>query len=163
MSSSHSYHTAWQSGNLLQKISTRYGIFSNCAETKDDKHIRITELTNSGSYYYMGFFTIVLSVVYAKYEFNFVDIWKKGRNSDGGLTEKITVNETLWTGTLNLPTPPDTVKGPNFALVADDAFAIGEYLLKPFPLWNLSTEQKICTILHNFLCCSVDTYIPAAA
>lgn len=123
-----------------------YWNFPNCGGAIDGKHVRITPPAKSGSFYfnYKGYFSIVLmAIVNAKYEFIFVDIGKNGRNSDGGIIEKTEFYHRLKNGLLNLPPKEETVEGLNFVFVADDAFALSEHVLKPFPMKNLSNDQKI--------------------
>lgn len=109
--------------------------------------LRILPPSILGSYYYKGFFSITLmALVNAKYEFLFVDIGKNERNSDGGVIEKTEFHTRLRNGTLHLTTTEETVEGLSFVFVADDAFALGEQIFKPFPLKNLSREQ----IIYNY-------------
>lgn len=44
---------------------------------------------------------------------------------------------------LNLPTRDDTCENMNFAFVADDAFALIENILEPFPMRNVTLNQRI--------------------
>ncbi|XP_068129597.1 putative nuclease HARBI1 [Hyperolius riggenbachi] len=120
--------------------------FPNCGGAIDGKHIRITAPPNSGSYYfnYKGFFSIVLlAVVNAQYEFLYVDIGKNGRVSDGRVIDQSSFYHKLRQNQLNLPSNSETFRGLNFAFVADDAFALHEHVLKPYPIKNLSFEKKI--------------------
>lgn len=120
--------------------------FPNCGGSIDGKHIRISPPAHSGSFYYnyKGFFSIILlAVVNANYEFMFVDVGKNGRNSDGGVIEETEFYQCLKKGSLNLPTSQETLENLNFVFLADDAFALGEHLLKPFPFRNLTREQRI--------------------
>ncbi|XP_068119739.1 putative nuclease HARBI1 [Hyperolius riggenbachi] len=120
--------------------------FPNCGGAIDGKHIRITAPPNTGSYYfnYKGFFSIVLlAVVNSQYEFLYVDIGKNGRVSDGGVIEQCTFYHKLRNNLLNVPTNSQTFGGMNFSFVADDAFALHEHVLKPYPLKNINYERKI--------------------
>lgn len=63
---------------------------TNCGGAIDCKYVQITSPEHSGSYYlnYSTFFSIMLkAVVKAKYEFLYLDIGKRDRNSDGGVIE----------------------------------------------------------------------------
>lgn len=84
-----------------------------------------------------------MAIVNAKYEFIFVDIGKNGRNSDGGVIEKTEFAKQLKNGTLNLPSRQETEHGLNFVFVADEAFGLGENVMKPFPMKNLNPDQRI--------------------
>ncbi|XP_077306302.1 uncharacterized protein LOC143925721 [Lithobates pipiens] len=120
--------------------------FPNCGGAIDGKHVRIVPPPNSGSYYfnYKGFYSIImLAVVDAKYNFLYLDIGKNGRNSDGSVIQQTEFYHRLQNGTLNLPTRDDTFENMNFVFVADDAFALSENVLKPFPMRNLTPDQRI--------------------
>lgn len=120
--------------------------FPNCGGAIDGKHVRIVPPSNSGSYYfnYKGFYSIImLAVVDAKYNFLYLDIGKNGRNSDGSVIQQTEFYHRLQNGTLNLPTRVDTFENMNFVFVADDAFALSDNVMKPFPMRNLTPEQRI--------------------
>lgn len=120
--------------------------FPNCGGAIDGKHVRITPPANSGSYFYnyKGFFSIILmAIVNAKYEFIYLDIGKNGRNSDGGVIQRSEFLNRLKGGVLHLPSSSETVEGLNFVFIGDDAFGLHEHLLKPYPLRNLTAQQKI--------------------
>ncbi|XP_040203872.1 putative nuclease HARBI1 [Rana temporaria] len=120
--------------------------FPNCGGAIAGKHIRIVPPPNSGSDYlnYKGFCSIVmLAVVSATYEFLFLDVGKNGCNSDGGAIMQTEFYKRLQNGSLNLPPAEENVEGLNFVFVADEAFALGENILKPFPMRNLTPEQRI--------------------
>ena len=120
--------------------------FPNCGGAIDGKHVRIVPPPNSGTFYYnyKGFFSIVmLAIVNANYEFIFLDIGKNGRNSDGGVIDQTEFARRLKNGTLNLPSREQTVEGMSFVFIADEAFALGEHLMKPYPQRNLTPDQRI--------------------
>jgi hypothetical protein len=105
----------------------------------DGKHIVMQAPANSGSYYYnyKGTFSIVLlAILDAKYKFMYVDVDCNGRVSDGGVFKTCSLYEALETGTTKLPPaiplPGRTQQVPYF-FVADDAFAMRHYTLKPYP------------------------------
>ena len=66
-----------------------------------------------------------------------------GWHSDGSVMSHTEFYRRLTNGTLRLPPAQDNVEGLNFVFVADEAFALGEHLLKPFPMRNLTPEQRI--------------------
>lgn len=85
----------------------------------------------------------MLAVVNANYEFMYVDIGKNGRNSDGSIIDQTEFYKRLKEGKLNLPSCEQTFEGMNFVFVADDAFALSEHIMKPFPMRNLTRNQRI--------------------
>ncbi|XP_068092012.1 putative nuclease HARBI1 [Hyperolius riggenbachi] len=119
--------------------------FPNCGGALDGKHIRITPPRGSGSFYfnYKGFHSIVLmALVNAHYEFIMVDIGSNGRVSDGGVLEQTVFLNKLKQKRLNLPHNGQTKKGYNFVFVADEAFALQEHVIKPFPQRDLNMSKK---------------------
>lgn len=105
----------------------------------DGKHFRIRSPFHSGSefYNYKGDFSIVLlALVDYQYCFTYIDVGANGRASDGGIFAKSTLKSAIENNKLNLP--------PNTVFVADDAFPLTEYLLKPFSHHgSLTIKQKI--------------------
>jgi len=94
-----------------------------------------------GSQYfnYKQFFSLVLlAIVDADYKFLYVDIGAQGSISDGGVYNQCSVKRDLDSGALNVPHPRPlpgigrTMKTA-FVFVADDAFALSNTLMKPFP------------------------------
>ena len=123
--------------------------FSNCIGAMDGKHIAIRPPPNTGSYYfnYKGFFSIVLlAVVDADYQFTYIDVGCNGRISDGGVFKNCSLNRALEENTLNIPSNcqlPGTDVCVPYALVADDAFPLKRYILKPYSQRNLTRTKQI--------------------
>lgn len=114
----------------------------------DGKHIILKRPVNSGSYYfnYKGSFSIVLlAIVDADYKFIYVDVGCNGRISDGGVFRNASISEALEKNMLNIP--PDREVAPGFTLpyviVADDAFPLKTYIMKPFAMRGLDYEKRI--------------------
>lgn len=123
--------------------------FSNCIGALDGKHIVIRPPHNSGSYYfnYKHTFSIVLlAIVDAEYKFIYADIGCNGRVSDGGVFKNCNLYRELENNTLNIPEPaelPSSQCKLPYVIVADDAFALSKYLMKPFSLRGMTTEQRV--------------------
>ncbi|XP_073487354.1 mitochondrial import inner membrane translocase subunit Tim21 isoform X2 [Aquarana catesbeiana] len=120
--------------------------FPNCGGAIDGKYVHIIPPPNSGLYYfnYKGFNSIVmLAVVSANYDFLYVDVGKNGRMSDGGVIAQTEFYRRLQNGSLDLPAPEDNVEGLPFVFVADEAFALGDHLMRPFPMRTLTPEQRV--------------------
>ncbi|XP_073482446.1 xyloside xylosyltransferase 1 isoform X2 [Aquarana catesbeiana] len=120
--------------------------FPNCGGAIDGKHVHIVPPPNSGSYYYnyKGFNSIVmLAVVSATYEFLYVDMGKNGRMSDGGVIAQTEFYRRLQNGSLDLPPPEDNVEVLPFIFIADEAFALGDHLMRPFPMRALTPDQRV--------------------
>ena len=103
---------------------------------------------NSGSYYYNyknSFSVVLLALVDADYKFLFVDVGCNGRISDGGVYRNSALSSALINNTLNIP-PPQPLPGINiespFTIVADDAFALKTYMMKPYPRTALKSKES---------------------
>ena len=123
--------------------------FANCIGAMDGKHIAIRPPPNTGSYYfsYKGYFSIVLlAVVDADYKFIYIDVGCNGRISDGGVFKNSSLYRALEEGTLNIPSEcklSGTDISVPYALVADDAFPLKKYILKPYSQRNLTKTKQI--------------------
>ena len=127
--------------------------FPHCFAAADGKHVAIAKPPNSGSTYYnyKGFFSIVLlALVDHDYKFLAVDVGCQGRISDGGVFKNSALYTAFKNNELNLPEPRPLSNTPDqfspkipFVFVADDAFALTEFCLKPFNIRNLTELQRI--------------------
>lgn len=123
--------------------------FNNCIGSMDGKHIVIRPPPNSGSYYfnYKHTFSIVLlAIVDANYKFLYVDIGCNGRISDGGVFRNCNIYQLFERKELNVPDPtplPGTTIMCPYLLVADDAFPLKMYILKPYSQIWLTKERRI--------------------
>jgi hypothetical protein len=123
--------------------------FPHCVGAMDGKHIAIVPPPNAGSLYfnYKHFNSIVLlALVDAKYRFLYVDVGCFGRISDGGVFSNSNLFAALENNSLNIP-PPSSITNSNivtpYTIVADDAFPLKKYLLKPYSQQNLIPKQRI--------------------
>lgn len=112
--------------------------FPNCMGALDGKHVTTRCPANTGSlnFNYKHTFSIVLlALVDANYKFLFIDVGCKGRISDGGVFNRSPLSNALEQNTLNIP-PPRPLPGTNIetplVILADDAFALKTYIMKPF-------------------------------
>lgn len=112
--------------------------FPDCCGALDGKHIRIQRPPNSTSlfYNYKGTYSIVLFVmVDAEYCFRYIDVGCDGRSNDSTIYNNSTLKIALERNLLNWP-----IGG---LCVADDAFGLTSYMLKPYSHRGLSVEEKI--------------------
>lgn len=115
----------------------------------DGKHCAIRKPPNSGSLYYnyKKFCSVVLmALVDANYRFLWIDVGGYGHMSDSQIFNASELKECIEQGMLNLPPPApmpnDDVELPYFFL-GDDAFALRNYMMKPYSRRGLSREEAI--------------------
>ena len=115
----------------------------------DGKHVLIHPPPNSGSYYfnYKHTFSIVLlAIVDANYKFIYTDVGCNGRISDGGVFRNCNLYSALEQNTLNIPKEsvlPGTQQLFPFVIVAEDAFPLREYIMKPYSQHSLTAEKRV--------------------
>ncbi|XP_068125991.1 uncharacterized protein [Hyperolius riggenbachi] len=127
--------------------------FPNCVGAVDGKHIRIVMPPNTGSKYfnYKKYFSIVLlAVADANYRFSYVDVGAQGSSSDSGIFQHSRFGVKLQEGNINLPPPrpwPHT-NGPDRPLVfiGDEAFALSNHLMRPFPQRSLNPQRTVFNV-----------------
>ena len=133
------FHTRWQ--------------FPNCIGAIDGQHIVIQAVPGAGSQYYnyKGTHSIVLmALVDANYRFTYADIGCNGRVSNVGVLRDSTLgrsmvgddNNNMLNVPMHVPLPGRIHPVPFFA-VGDDAFPLRSNLMQPYPLRNLSSDQRI--------------------
>ena len=87
-----------------------------------------------------------MALVDADYRFIYVDVGSNGRVSDGGVFNGCTLRQALEDESINFP-PPEPLPGDtrpiNYFIVADDAFGLKHYLMKPFAILNLLFAQRV--------------------
>ena len=121
----------------------------HCVGAIDGKHVAIRKPKKSGSYYYnyKHFFSIVmLAVVDADYKFLYVDIGANGAGSDAGIFNDTELKQALEDDKIGLPPPeplPHDDQPIAYFIVADDAFALKTWMMKPLPIRNMSVNQRI--------------------
>lgn len=123
--------------------------FPNCIGALDGKHVTIRCPSNTGSLnfnYKHTFSVVLLGMADANYKFLYVDVGCKGRVSDGGVYNNSTLCHALENGTLNIP-PPRKLPGSEvqtpFVILADDAFALKTYIMKPFNFRGQNRNEHI--------------------
>lgn len=123
--------------------------FPLCLGALDGKHITFSAPISAGSYYYnyKGTHSIVLlGLCDARYKFTYVNVGVNGRVSDGGVFSQSHLAKAIAENTLNFPTPkylPGQQYKVPYVIVADDAFALTNRLMKPYAERGLSDDQKI--------------------
>ncbi|CAH2084107.1 unnamed protein product [Euphydryas editha] len=110
--------------------------FPLCYGALDGKHIKITGSYEYGSsnFNYKNENSIVLmALVDHDYSFTYINVGANGSASDDGIFKNCSIYSELENGSF---IPQDGV------IVADEAFPLKTYLMKPYPGASLSFEQK---------------------
>ncbi|XP_036344851.1 uncharacterized protein LOC118754099 [Rhagoletis pomonella] len=87
-----------------------------------------------------------MALVDADYKFLFVEVGAYGRESDGGVFARCPLSTAFADNTINFPPPrplPHESAEMPFVIVADDAFPLKTYLLKPFSYREQVMSYKI--------------------
>ena len=128
--------------------------FPYCSGAIDEKHVLIQAPARSGSNFfsYRKCFSIVLLAAYnANYEFTLVDIGEAGQQSDGGVYSSSNLGQAIDQNILKFPEPAtinnySTTKKFRYVFVADEAFALKPFMLRPYPSRN---ELNIHDLIFN--------------
>lgn len=115
----------------------------------DGKHVAIRKPPQSGSLYhnYKGFFSIILlALVDADYKFLWADVGSMGHMSDAQIFNDSELRDCFEDGTINLP-PPEPMTNDDkpfpYFMLADDAFALRTYLMKPYSKRGMTDEELV--------------------
>ncbi|XP_017468331.1 PREDICTED: uncharacterized protein LOC108360520 [Rhagoletis zephyria] len=132
--------------------------FPNCIGALDGKHCRILPVRKAGSTYfnYKGYHSFVLmAIADAHYRFIYADVGVNGRVGDAGIWLNLDLIHAIEKNEVHIPAPctlPFMSTPSPFVLLADDAFALKDYLMKPYSHLRLSpSELKYNNILTGAL------------
>ena len=134
--------------SIAQEFTVKWN-FNNCIGAMDGKHVLIKPPANSGSQYFNYKHTssiVLLAIVDADYKFIFADVGCNGRISDGGVLKNYSLYQALEDKALKIPKEsplPGTDQGFPHVIVADDAFPLKEYIMKPYSRNTLTREKRI--------------------
>lgn len=82
----------------------------------------------------------------ANYNLTYIDVGCKGRISDGGVFNRSTLYRAIESGSLGIPSPSNlpgsNIQAP-YVIVADDAFALKSYLMKPYNFRGQDLSQRV--------------------
>lgn len=82
----------------------------------------------------------------ANYNFTYIDVGCKGRISDGGVFNRSSLYHAIENKTLNIPQPknlPGSDIVTPYVIIADDAFALKTYLMKPFSFRGQDIRDRV--------------------
>ena len=102
---------------------------------------------------YKTFHSVVLmTVVNAKYQFTIVDVSDYGRLSDSSVFSSSKLGIAMEQNKLNLPHPrllPGTNISVPYVFVGDEAFALKNYLMKPYPREEIQVPERIANYRYS--------------
>ncbi|XP_065316796.1 uncharacterized protein LOC135925420 [Gordionus sp. m RMFG-2023] len=108
-------------------------------------NIKCPKNTGSLHFCYKQRFSIVLlALIDYNRKFLYIDVGAYGKQSDGGVFRNSSLYREIINHTLGLPPPmpfPGTNEEMPYVMVADNAFPLSNYLMKPFPKKNLTLEE----------------------
>lgn len=87
-----------------------------------------------------------MAVVDSDYKFIFADCGTNGRISDSGVWSKCKLYEAVEDNTVKIPQPcrlPGSDRIAPYVFVADEAFGLTPYMMRPYPGRNLNTDERL--------------------
>ena len=120
--------------------------FPNCIGAVDGKHLVIQPPTDSGSHYYNYKHThsvVLMAVAVPNCECLFADVGTNGRVADGGVWNKCSFLKCSCLGVLDCKPLPFGQESMPYVVVADDAFALRSFVMKPYRQKGLTTERRV--------------------
>ena len=115
----------------------------------DGKHVALKKPKNTGALYhnYKGFFSVVmLALVDGQYKFRWVDAGTEGSCSDAQIFNAGQLKRRTDDGRICFPDPAPIIQGGrdvSYFILADDAFALKTWLMKPYSRRMLTREERI--------------------
>ena len=148
---------------LEREFRIRWNV-SHALGALDGKHVALKKPKNSGALYhnYKGFFSIVmLALVDGQYKFRWVDAGTAGSCSDVQIFNACQLQRRIEDGRIGFPDPaPITLGGRDvpYFILADDAFALKTWLMKPYGRRMLTREERVLFAI-GFVCFLVGGYV----
>lgn len=87
-----------------------------------------------------------MAIASARYKFLMVDIGGEGRHSDGGIFKNSIMSYRFQHNQMYIPVATPIIEGGKampYMLVADEAFQLNSFTLRPYPGKTLTNEQRV--------------------
>ena len=126
---------------IAEQLEVRWN-FPNCIGAIDGKHVIIQAPSNSGSHYFnykRTYSIILMAIAGPDYEVLYADVGTNGRVADGGVWNKCSFLKSMEEGNLEIPESKPLPGGKQlmpYVIVGDDAFALNNFMMKPYPQKN---------------------------
>ena len=133
--------------NVAARFSERWNLH-HAVGAIDGKHIRIKKPPHSFIDFrnYKKYNSIILfAMVDADYRFMYIDIGTPGKAGDAGIFRDSDLKQACITNDIGMPPPepfPDDDQPIPYFIIGDDAFALNNFLMKPYPSANLSDAKR---------------------
>lgn len=134
--------------NVAQQFASKWNYF-NCVGALDGKHVAIKKPRGGGSLYfnYKKFNSIVLMALSdANYKFLYIDVGAEGSAGDGGTWQMTTLARAINNNRAHFPhdtTLPNDDEPIPYHIVADDAFALKTWMMKPYSHKSQEPTERI--------------------
>lgn len=122
--------------------------FPGCIRALEGKHVTIQAPSNTRRIFFnykKTFSKVLLAVVDAHFNVIAVNVEVYGKGSDGGVFANSNLGKALYRGLLNIPansTISNTDTQVPYVIVADKAFSLKPYLLRPYPGAKLDDRKR---------------------
>ena len=141
-----SYYSEWK--ELKRELRIRWNV-PHALGALEGKHVALKKPKNTGTLFhnYKGFFSIViLALADGQYKFRWVDVGMAGSCSDAQIFNACRQKRKTEDGRIGFPDPASITQGGRdvyYFILADDAFALKTWLMKPCSRRMLTREERI--------------------
>lgn len=132
-------HLDWKS--IQRAFETRWQ-FDNCLGALDGKHVYIKAPPNSGSQFFnykKNFSIVLMAVCDSDCKFTMIDVGAAGSEGDGGIFRRSIIQNAMQKIASKIPPK----NGLPSVFVADEAFPLNEFIMRPFPRKQLDSQKRI--------------------
>ena len=134
---------------ISKKLEQRWN-YPHVLGSTDGKHVQIVKPNNDGLYFYHYKHTqliMFLTIAGPEYECLYADVDSSDRVNDSGIWNECSLLRTIDDGSVKLLEDDyltNDCKLP-YVFLGDDAFALKEFMMKPYPQQSLTADKRITT------------------